>query len=341
MMKAICWLLFTLIFFSATGQKSGLPYHYYIDVSVKAYDASSPAKLVNKITDTSQDNRQKVASIFRWITENISYNIRAAARNKKNSLIYEETDEDTARILKPLNLRVAETVLKRKMAVCDGYARLFKTMCDHAGIPAAVITGYARTDRDRRAKFGSNHSWNAVYVDSAWYLLDATWASGHTNYRGDEFIAQYDSRYFLTAPGQFILDHYPEDPGWTLLAEPPTLNEFNYSPFRYMGFIKTGIQSYSPSKGIIEAAIGDSIRFEVNASIVYGLLEVVTGDQPEDTIWNDDVPLIVGGRKKTFTYTITSQTGDWLYVICNGYVILRYKLNLRRPGNKTALLSQE
>src|SRR6185503_5445561 len=265
-----------------------------------------------------------------------SYNVRVAGRNK-DSYIYEQPDDDTGMIIKPLNLRVAETVLRRKMAVCDGYARLFKTMCDNAGIPCEVVTGYARTGW-RASRFGSNHTWNAVYFDSAWHLLDVTWASGYTNYRGDEFTRRFDERYFLTPPELFVADHYPEDVRWTLLKEAPVLNEFNRAPLRYIGYIKTGIHSYSPERGIIEASIGDSIRFEADASVSQGLLEVVSGTQPIDTIWNDDEPVPVIGKKKKVTYKITEQSGEWLYVVCNGYCILRYRLNIRKPENKTALL---
>jgi hypothetical protein len=41
-------------------------------------------------------------------------------------------------------------------------------------------------------KFRSNHNWNAVYIDSAWYLLDVTWASGSLSYFGDAFIQHFD-----------------------------------------------------------------------------------------------------------------------------------------------------
>jgi Uncharacterized protein involved in cytokinesis, contains TGc (transglutaminase/protease-like) domain len=27
-------------------------------------------------------------------------------------------------------------------------------------------------------RFAVNHTWNSVYIDSTWYLLDVTWASG-------------------------------------------------------------------------------------------------------------------------------------------------------------------
>src|SRR5258705_1485804 len=236
-MKWICCLLLPLHFFSARAQRNDIPVNYFIDQSVRDYRRSSPALLVTEILRSQQSDRQKVTSIFRWVAENISYNVRVAGRNK-NSYIYEQPDDDTGMIIKPLNLRVAETVLRRRMAVCDGYARLFKTLCDNAGIPCEVITGYARSNW-RQVNFGSNHTWNAVYIDSAWHLLDVTWASGFTNYRGDEFTHRYDEKYFLTPPDQFILDHYPEDIRWTLLKDPPVLYEFNRSPLHYIGFIKT------------------------------------------------------------------------------------------------------
>lgn len=340
-MKVLGSLLLIIVWNYPGFSQKGNDLSAYVDREVRSYETSAPALLIKEITAPYQNNRQKVTSIFRWITDNISYNVRAAGKNKNIPAIFEEPDDDTGTVLKPLNLRVAETVLRRRKAVCDGYARLFKTLCDYAGIPSDVITGYARTGWDRRrSNFGSNHTWNAVYIDSSWYLLDATWASGHTNMRGDEYIRLYDARYFLTPPGQFILDHYPEDIRWTLLKEAPSLTEFSYSPFRYKGFIKTGVHSFYPAKGIIEAAIGDSIRFEVNSSVMQGLLEVVSGDQPEDSIGNDNDPVIIGGRRKAFTYKVTPETGEWLYVICNGYVVLRYKMIIRKPENKTDSLSR-
>jgi transglutaminase/protease-like cytokinesis protein 3 len=333
MMKiAGCLLLLGISFLSSAQQDPLSTSH--VDQVVRAFNNTSPAILVSQITTPDQTSIQKVTSIFRWITDNISYNTRA--KKRKTTVNYEEPD-DTSRVLKPLNLRVAETVLQRRMAVCDGYARLFKTLCDLAGIPSEIIMGYARTNDDRgRSKFKSNHTWNAVYIDSAWFLLDATWASGFTNNKGDQFTKEYDDRYFMTPPAQFILDHYPEDIEWTLLKNPPAQWEFNYTPFKYAGFVKSRIDSYQPSKGIIEAAFGDSIRFEVESSNVYGLLSV-SSTAPVDTIWSDDEPVVIGGRKKTYTYPITDHTAEWLYVTCNGRIILRYKLNIRKPDNKIAM----
>ncbi|TMI70567.1 MAG: hypothetical protein E6H09_16645 [Bacteroidetes bacterium] len=329
-------LLLACIALPAFAQDINTPVNFYIDQSVRDYKKSTPALLVNEIINGSQTEKEKCAAIFRWIADNISYNIRI--NRNRNIYVYEQPDDDdTGRIIKPLNLRVAETVLRRRMAICDGYARLFKTMCDNAGIPCEIITGYARLGWNRKTGFSSNHTWNAVYVDSAWRLIDVTWAAGFTNYSGDQFTRSYSDRYFLTPPEEFIQEHYPEDVRWTLLKQPPVLSEFNLSPLHYIGYIKMGIHSFSPARGTLEAAVGDSIRFEVDASVNQGLLEVVSGDRPIDTIWNDNEPVPMIGKKKTCTYKVTEQTGDWLYVVCNGYVVLRYKINIRRPENKLAV----
>ncbi|HET6996333.1 MAG TPA: transglutaminase domain-containing protein, partial [Chitinophagaceae bacterium] len=159
-------LLLACVAFPAFAQDINSPVNIYIDESVRYYKKSAPALLVNEIITDSQTEKEKCAAIFRWIADNISYNVRI--HRNRNTYVYEQPDDDdTGRIIKPLNLRVAETVLKRKMAICDGYARLFKTMCDNAGIPCEIITGYARLGWNRRTGFSSNHTWNAVYIDSA------------------------------------------------------------------------------------------------------------------------------------------------------------------------------
>jgi hypothetical protein len=324
-MKRLVFLLFTGISFTGFAQKK----------TAGSTDDISPAALSQQITASYTTEKQKVTAIFRWIIDNISYNIMSG--NRKGKMFYEEP-EDTDRVLKPLNERVAEMVLRKRVAVCDGYSRLFTTLCDYAGIRSEIITGYARTGRGG-AKFRSNHKWNAVLIDSNWYLLDATWACGFINW-GDEFIKEYDNRYFLTPPELFIQDHYPEDVNWTLLKITPALNEFRNSPFRYTAFLKSDITSYSPSRGIIEAAIGDSIDFKVETSGFNKAIFVTDTPPPDSSSYMDEDPVIITNeRKLRYTYTVTDNAPEWLYVVCNGEVILRYKLNIKKTDNKTAMLS--
>lgn len=57
-------------------------------------------------------------------------------------------------------------------AVCEGYAELFQYLCYCVGINATQVDGTAS---------GGSHMWNAVCIDSAWYMLDATWDDSGTD----------------------------------------------------------------------------------------------------------------------------------------------------------------
>ncbi|WP_132054397.1 transglutaminase domain-containing protein [Pseudocnuella soli] len=301
---------------------------------------SAAARLAHELTRNSKTERQKADAIFYWITGNISYKVSgpfAATRSRRQQSNFE--DDDTSTVLPPLDQRVAELVLQKGEAVCDGYARLFKVLCDHAGLEAVVINGYARTGSGSQGRFfRANHSWNAVRIDSIWYLLDATWASGFTNMRGDQFFRQFDSRYYLADPQSFIRDHYPEDPGWTLLPDQPLIREFQQTPFKHTSFVRQQIKSFSPAIGIIEAAVGDTVLIELETFEPEKKMEVWDqpfGDPRRHTgpVWRNypEKPPLVNGARVGYTYVVHSPQVQWLYVVLNGESVLQYRLNIKQP----------
>ncbi len=302
-------------------------------------ELTSPVTLAKLLTASDTTDHQKVRSIFRWITDNIAFNVKSFQNHGRVSSAdyWLEEDDDTSAVLKPLNERVAEIVLKRRTAVCDGYARLFKTLCDYAGIRCEIITGYAKTNINRiGVQFRSNHKWNAVFIDSNWYLLDATWASGYINYR-DEFEREYNPRYFLTPPDEFILDHYPEDLRWSLLPNPPAFKEFNYTPFKTAAFSRNYISSFKPENGIIEASVGDSIVIELQTNRAKRNLSVIdVANVDSNTIWVMQCCGIgkpvnnINGNKVSYTYKVASDNVQWLNVIYDDELIMRYKLNIKK-----------
>src|SRR6266487_3028503 len=87
-------------------------------------ELTSPVILAKLLTVSDTTDHQKVRSIFKWITDNIAYNVKSFQnRSRVSSTDYWlEEDDDTSAVLKPLNERVAEIVLKRRTTVCDGYA---------------------------------------------------------------------------------------------------------------------------------------------------------------------------------------------------------------------------
>lgn len=336
MMKWMSFLL--LLFFLCFETKSQSVDAAAIDAYVRTVDAKTPAALAQKLTVRYKTDAEKVRAIFRWITENIAYNTIAyqrPSRNLANRYKSWESD-DTSAFLSPLNERVAQLVLQRRIAVCEGYARLFKTLCDYAGIRSEIIYGYARTNYIRTDKrFITNHAWNAVYIDNAWRLLDATWASGYITF-GDAFVKQLNEAYYLAPPQQFIEDHYPEFIYWSLLTKPPTLREFRHGPFKNQAFIKYKIQGFKPSTGIIEVAVGDTIEFELettedvkqyfvsaNPYFEAGILPQISSTPFRSPAFSRQ------SNKLHYEYVIASPLVDQLHVVLNDRVILQYKVQVK------------
>jgi len=334
-MKVVA-LIFLLFVTTACVAQKGSANFYLIDWKAQSIEADAADTLAKKLTGSYTTDLEKVRAIFSWITGNIDYQVKPRYnRPGKSSTKYlVEDPSDTASILKPLNERVADLVIRRKEAFCDGYAKLFKTLCDFSGIKAEIIIGYARTgegmDKAGR-RFRSNHSWNAVFIDSTWHLLDVTWASGFLTYRDNEFMRRYNNRYFLTPPQDFIDDHYPEDLRWTLLPQPPAIREFSYSPFKQIGFVHSNITSYSPEKGVIDAAIGDTIRLVLSTNVKeeYPVSQWDTITQP--FAWLYIKPTSINNGTLSYTYTVQSQAVEWLNLVYNDEVLMRYRINIKKP----------
>jgi hypothetical protein len=305
-----------------------------------------PADLAKQLTAPCKTELEKVTAIFKWITENISYRTRQDNKIHATgaSLLKNAFNENTLiddGPLQSLNERVAETVLQSREAVCDGYARLFTTLCDHAGIHSEIIVGYAKNGTKKPTeRFGVNHYWNAVMIDGKWYLLDATWASGYLSMGRDEFIREYDEKYFLASPEIFIRDHYPDDARWTLLPDSKIPPEFNRSPFKQKSFVKYHFTSFYPSAGIIETYVGDTIRLSLETDI-HELGRNVSPDLLIDSAifsfsssWiflsPDMIEKSSMQSRYNYIYPVVSPDIEWIYLLYNDDLVLRYKINVKK-----------
>jgi len=308
-----------------------------VDRHVRTVPFATPDTLAYKLTAPFTTDLQKVRALFKWITDNIEYNVNIYPRTIRTRALGQRVDHKLDSIVanKSLDERVAYTVLHNKVALCNGYARLFKTLCDYAGIKSEIITGYARTNLGTR-KFKSNHTWNAVYIDSAWYLLDATWASGYISYGFDKFVQEFNEQYFLTPPEQMIRSHYPEDPRWALLPDPPLMAEYKQAPFKPTAFIKYTIKNYQPSSGIVEAAVGDTLVFVLQSSDVKKDRTIAPENNFDSlemsarTNWAFLQPLDNKmGATTTYHYVVTSADINYLNLVYNNDVVLRYRLKVK------------
>jgi hypothetical protein len=126
-----------------------------------------------------------------------------------------------------------QSVLRNRLAVCEGYANTFKKFCDELKIPCEVVHGFGRgvgtsplagdTPND------SNHAWNIVTINGESYLVDCTWDSGFMD--GKISKQQYSTDWLFLKPDHFLYTHYPENTKQQLLAQPLTAAQFSALPF--------------------------------------------------------------------------------------------------------------
>lgn len=212
MRKQLVFLLFLCFGINSFGQigavigKENRQKEY---ISSKSKVPFSTAKLAFEITKDATSDKDKVFAIYKWITANISYDNELRLSSKLQKEFY--TSEEN----------VLKKVLERKMALCGGFAFLFKSLCENVGVSAEVVHGFTK---DYSGKIQKNkqptHTWSAVKLNGQWQLLDITWAISYGNKSGP------DDYWFFIEPANFILSHYPEDRKWTLLGNPISFSEF-------------------------------------------------------------------------------------------------------------------
>ncbi|HWQ50543.1 MAG TPA: transglutaminase domain-containing protein [Terriglobales bacterium] len=104
------------------------------------------------------------------------------------------------------NAYSARGVFVDGQAVCDGYTRAVLMLCQAAGIPCLYIGAE-----------NINHSFNLVYSEGQWYIVDATW---------DDTGGDPDA-YFMVAPEE-LPDHQPDAETEVTIADAIAFGEWYY-----------------------------------------------------------------------------------------------------------------
>ena len=122
---------------------------------------SSLLSLAHRITANAQNDSDKVLAICQWMCTNLEYD-------------YQNLRNDDKGINNPDSFQRPAVAIRRKKAICDGYAQIFKDLCLLNNIYASYIVGYTcyseLTDSAQIL-----HAWNGVRVNNNWYLMDLTW----------------------------------------------------------------------------------------------------------------------------------------------------------------------
>lgn len=142
-------------------------------------------------------------------------------------------------------LHSAYSCIVNKEAVCDGYAGAYKILCENAGIPCEIVSGYAKNNYEN-VGVGESHAWNIVYLDGNWYHTDVTW-DDPTGMDKDYITYAY----FNIPYEEMLIDH-------TVVDGIPMPNSYSYDMDYYT---KSGrlIESDDDMRYVVSEGISDTI----------------------------------------------------------------------------------
>lgn len=186
---------------------------------VALFSQDKLARLTYGIIDTSSSQKAQVEAIYTWITNNIDYDVKQYQKGNRKHF-------------------TPEQVVRRRRALCGGYAELFSEMCRRIGVESYIVNGYSKGFGYLKGSdfLKADHAWNVCYADSSWLIVDATWGSGGLDYdytfwaklrkavTGKEgirtkliFIPNPADDYFAMLPEVAAQTHFPLDSKWQLL----------------------------------------------------------------------------------------------------------------------------
>ena len=115
-------------------------------------------EVLEDIVKDSMSDYEKEKAIYEWIVDNVKHDGEGGIVLNTDDVCY------------PLG------VIEKKTAVCAGYARAYKLLCDRLGVTCICVEGQVN---------GEGHMVNYVKIGKKWYYTDPTWCdSGNTaNYR--------------------------------------------------------------------------------------------------------------------------------------------------------------
>lgn len=124
---------------------------------------------------------QKVRYIHDYLVRNVRYMFSISKTNT----------------LENMSARTVVGPILNNIAVCAGYAKAFKLLCDQLGLCCFYIRGQGFT-----GETWGNHGWNVVMLDGQFYHVDVTWDSLDYQRTG-----RLSYRYFLRCDAVMDDDH--------------------------------------------------------------------------------------------------------------------------------------
>jgi transglutaminase/protease-like cytokinesis protein 3 len=259
--KIILLLLFSFVAMQTNGQSTSK-----IDELISGYPVQfdSYEELTKQISKDFRTDAERARAAFAWIAMNISYDTKGINKVQKVQFTY-SSEEDLKTQKAAFRKDLASQVLKKRKALCEGYATLYQEICKLLAIECVIVPGIAKRFSSEIGKrdLPSNHVWNAIKINGEWKLVDITWAAGSVDFSKMLFRKDYLPAYYDCSPEEFALKHYPDDSQYLLLDSAFSKEDFAFQPAVYNAFIGHGYQIISPKKGILTLKKGSDLQFRI------------------------------------------------------------------------------
>ena len=138
-------------------------------------------KVAEEVTKGLSTDREKVYAICKYVVDTLVYDHAGygkylAAREAQ----YYGADYDKSDIVMGDVATYPDEVLDKKVAVCEGFSRLTRAMCNAVGIPAVLMVG-VMPPKKADWEMANWHAWNMIYFDGAWRHVDTTFCNKDYN----------------------------------------------------------------------------------------------------------------------------------------------------------------
>ncbi|NOS94709.1 MAG: hypothetical protein HOP30_22590, partial [Cyclobacteriaceae bacterium] len=282
--------------------------------------------LALKLTTPLSTEHEKYRALFRWVCTNIRNDYGLYIKVKQIRKRYLTDSLSLAVWNQKLSQQIFRQLREKHSTICTGYAYLIRVLTQHAGLSCKMIDGYARTSQTNINGNGiPNHSWNAVRLDSVWYMSDATWASGQVHEPGGIFVANFNESYFLISPTAFARSHYPLKSSFLFLNNKHTLSDFLNAPLAYSASYDYAISPVTPSEFFLTVNKGEAVNFIVRQERGNALhkLALQVNDFEVASLVEPCVELNHGNYN--LTHTFTSRGIMAVHVLCDGRPVYSYR----------------
>ena len=224
-----------------------------------AFSGNSLEYIVDSITAHCTNELQMTRAFYCWEASFIAFDIKRHKNSKS------ELDN-------------ASTALMERKASSEGFAQMFKAMCDLKHIDCKVVKGVVRRTVNDIGAFNPDaiHYWNIVQINNTYFTIDVSMGAGELDEKERHFFKKYTDAYWLCNRKLFALSHFPDDKEMQLLEIPLTRVEFSEAPIVGPMAIITGITPTRAVKGIIRGIVDSSTVYKFN---IAGRLQYVPSVQ--------------------------------------------------------------